>query len=1303
MRWARVALYSFLGLFGLLVIAAILLLTMDLGRFKGTTEDLLSDLLEREFRIDGEFQVHVGRHIRIVADDVSLAGAQWGTAGKIASVGHLAGTVDTWSLIRGPILIESLQIDNARVHLESNDAGEDNWTFFPPTPEDEIEETEPEERPRLPVMLDDAEINDFKLTYDSPERPRPFQFTAVRVRAEQTADRSLRVDLDGDINSTPLALALTVGPVDNLVDFYEVDFLVAGNLGEIQIDGEAQFGNLIRPRRPTIRLSIKGPNAEYLTGILRVQQMTTGSLDLTASISPVGEKMQLLVNGAFGEFSLDATGGFVNLQELQDVDLRVAASGPDASKIAALLGNDKVPEDPFSIVGNFTRSGSELTADDIRIAVGKTQFEIGGYFGSFPDPRDATARIRVVGPDFGRFNKLLGLPGRLQGPFKLDADLAPIAEGGARVDLHAVAQDIRLSVVGNVTDDPQFIGTRVDVNFNGPNLQIVALAGGLEDAPAEPFDVRVLVDTVQNGFRIEQGTLKAGDDQLDLEGLVGNRPLEADTDIRFEMTGPDIAATLAAFGRDADELPTAQFRVAGRVERGAENFLLHDVRAAIGDDLEYQLTVDGELSTSPKLEGTRLRVNANGASLGALTDAAGIEGIPHAQFSASANVEIQAAGYLVENGSIHIADDVINVDGLIGEKPLERGTDVRFSASAPDLRSTLQSFSIEAGAVPPGKFSAAGQLRHRGDYFALQNLTASLAGANLNLSGRLGALPDLNGTNLELGVNGADLSRLLPADRQLPALAVPYGMSAKIEVLDDVLSIEKLDGFAEKARLAADLKLSLSPLLQHGEYSIDASAEDMYKLLPGLADVGVPERAPLELHTDGSWLDNFWTLDNFYLQLGEGNITASGTVDGPPSFDRTDLEFDWNVSSVRSLSVLAGRELPDDEAHLKFHLTGTNDLMTLEDFSAAIGDSDILGDFSMTAGEVPRIHVGFSSDRLNLAPYLPEPAEEVRAAGEPAPQTPKKEKRVIPDTPIDLDVLRKFILTVDIRIAELLLRHRALVDIELAGAVEDGALRVDNFGLRNTDGGSMSGQFAVEPGESGAELLLAINGSGLHLGMPADTAEAFEALPRYDLDTVLSGNGRTVRELAGSLNGYVRLVGGAGRLKANALRFFTSDFLSEVLTTVNPFAKTDPYTNFQCTTVLLRLEDGVVSGKPALVSQSERLRIFSNATVDLKTEKLSADINTVPQKGLGLSFSDLVNPYTKLGGTLASPSLALDPEGALIEGGAAVATAGLSILAKRFKDRYLSEKDACGKAVAEADPDFAILRERFYPAEPADN
>jgi len=152
-----------------------------------------------------------------------------------------------------------------------------------------------------------------------------------------------------------------------------------------------------------------------------------------------------------------------------------------------------------------------------------------------------------------------------------------------------------------------------------------------------------------------------------------------------------------------------------------------------------------------------------------------------------------------------------------------------------------------------------------------------------------------------------------------------------------------------------------------------------------------------------------------------------------------------------------------------------------------------------------------------------------------------------------------------------------------------------------------------------------------------------------------------------------------------AFTFFARDFITELANTINPFTKSDPYTNVTCTVVLLQLDDGVLNGSPAFVRQTEKLRIMANARVDLKTEKLDADFKMTPQKGLGLSISGLVNPYIKLTGTLGKPALVVDPESILIEGSVAVATAGISILAKSFKDRFLSGKDPCGKALAEAE------------------
>ena len=1289
----RIARNILIGFAALLTLTMVLLLTVDLGRFKGTTEDFVSSMLGRDFAIGGEFQVHLGRQIHIVAEDVKLADADWSSNDAFARVGRFEGTIDTWSLISSPIRVEKLRIDNVRVNLLSSESGQDNWDLFPA---DEADEEQPQERLTLPAILVDALVADLVLGYDAPQRPQPLTFKATEIRAVQTDADALQLDLSGDINETPLELVASAGVVANLVNFRDVDFDLSGRLGEIRFDGEAAVDDVLQPRRPTASLKLQGPNAEYLTSILRMQQLTTGPLDLVATIVPVGEKMQLMVNGIFGEFALDASGQFVDLQDLREVDLRIAASGPDSSAVGRLLGNDFVPADPFSVVGNLQRSGDRVSVEALKVTVGKSQFDVGGRFEQFPDPRSAQATIQIDGPDFGQFNRLLGLPGKLTGPFSLQGKLAPRVDGGATIDMTAVARDIHLSVAGDISDQADFVGTRLEVNSTGPDLRTVTTALGLEQGPAEPFEMALVAERVAEGVKIETGTLTLASDRFALTGLVGNEPMQAGTDVDFDVLVPDLARTLTAFGRDADELPSARFAASGRIERGTENFVLHDVAASIGNNREYLLNVEGWISPETDFVGSKVEVSASGKSLGALTDAAGIEGMPDLPFELRASVGRLAGGVSVEDGSARVGDDRVKLHGRIADKPLEGDTDVSFEAQSPDFKASLKRFGADIAELPPGPLDVQGEMRYQGKYFAVQKLQATLAGAKLNAVGRLGMFPELEGTKLTVQMNGTDLSRLLPDEQKFSALNKPFGLSAKVGVRNKDLSLDDVSAFVDEMRLTADIDLRMSPMLGGGKFSINATSPDLFRLTPRLAEISVSERAPLEFHADGKWVDDVWTLDDFSLQLGKGTLVAKGTVDGPPDFTRTDLRSTVNISSQRNLSMLAGRELPDEPAMLKMHLVGSDEVMTLKEFAGTFGESDISGEFTLRRGDKDNINFGLRSKRLNLAPYLPELTAENLPEKEPEEQKPKAD-RVIPDTVIPMDELRKYRVSANVDIAELNLRHRTLRDILAVGAVEGGALKLTNFNIKSSRDEVLTGKLNLRPVETGAELLLSIQGTALAMGLPAVSIEEMQKLPRYDVDTVLHGVGVTVRELAGSLDGYVRLVSGPGDIRTKALAFFTNDFLSEVFSTVNPFVKSDPYSHYKCVAILLRIDDGVVAGQPAAVVQTDRLRIFASGKVDLKTEKLNATINTVPTRGLGISFSDLINPYTMIGGTLASPSLILDPERALIEGGTAVATGGISILAKKFKDRFLSAKDACGEAVADADPDFQAVKESYYP------
>jgi len=416
------------------------------------------------------------------------------------------------------------------------------------------------------------------------------------------------------------------------------------------------------------------------------------------------------------------------------------------------------------------------------------------------------------------------------------------------------------------------------------------------------------------------------------------------------------------------------------------------------------------------------------------------------------------------------------------------------------------------------------------------------------------------------------------------------------------------------------------------------------------------------------------------LELGDGFIEIGGSLDGPPTFERTELEFEWVASSVRKLSALAGRELPDHRLRLKAHLVGTRDVMTMKDFEFTLGDSDLDGQFTMRAGEVPAVEIDVTSKLFDISEYLPEPEEE------PQPATDLVDNKVIPDTPIPLQLLQSFVADIDIEIAELRTRSLRLIGLELDALVSDGALNVEKLSFANQGGGSFVLSTGLTPNSSGgADFVLAADGKDMVMAVRVETEDDLQHLPRLQFRADLTANGTTVRDLAGSLDGYVRVVGGAGRVPTGAFAFLTQDFVTELVSTINPFTKSDPYTNVECAVMLLHFYDGVLKSDPVFVQQTDKLRIFASTNIDFETETLDANFKMVPRKGLGLSLSNLVNPYVKLTGTLSKPALVIDPEGVLIEGGLAVATAGISLLAKSFKDRFLSEKDPCGKALAEAD------------------
>ena len=193
---------------------------------------------------------------------------------------------------------------------------------------------------------------------------------------------------------------------------------------------------------------------------------------------------------------------------------------------------------------------------------------------------------------------------------------------------------------------------------------------------------------------------------------------------------------------------------------------------------------------------------------------------------------------------------------------------------------------------------------------------------------------------------------------------------------------------------------------------------------------------------------------------------------------------------------------------------------------------------------------------------------------------------------------------------------------------------------------------------------------------------SLEALPRHDVQATLSARGDTPHQLASSLNGEILLTGGAGTLQDMNISFATESFTAQLFNTLLPMLKTEtPDMEVECTVLAADITDGVVALNPGFVFRTQRVDLSARGEIDLETEKMAIRFDNQARKGFGLSAASLVNPYVQITGTLASPSLGLDITNSALAGGAAVATGGLTVIAKPLYGRFLRRSNPCDVAL----------------------
>ncbi|HZF98756.1 MAG TPA: AsmA family protein [Pseudoxanthomonas sp.] len=373
---------------GVLAVALlVLLLVFDWNWLKWPVQGLVKAQTGRDFVIEGDLDVDLGRITTVTAENLSFANAAWSRNPTMASAERAALQVELFPLLfRWQVRLPLVRLDKPDIRLETGPDGKGNWEFSKDEPNDEplplrrlwIEDgrmryASAVDKTEVDVAIDSAMPNRDgaapPIEIDGKGRWRGSDFK-VSGRAESPlelaqTDAPYRIDLRASAGATE---AKARGSLVNPFQLQQFD-LQLGLSGQDMKDLYPLTGIATPPTPPYRfdgRLSRKGNTWRY-----RDFSGKAGDSDLrgTAEFRAGGEQPVLIANLVSRRLDLDDLGGFVGAPpQTGSGEVANARAKAQAAKLAAAA--KVLPQTPYNL--------ERLRAMDADVRLKATRIEAPG-------------------------------------------------------------------------------------------------------------------------------------------------------------------------------------------------------------------------------------------------------------------------------------------------------------------------------------------------------------------------------------------------------------------------------------------------------------------------------------------------------------------------------------------------------------------------------------------------------------------------------------------------------------------------------------------------------------------------------------------------------------------------------------------------------------------------------------------------------------------------------------------------------------------------------------------------------------
>lgn len=403
---------------------------------------------------------------------------------------------------------------------------------------------------------------------------------------------------------------------------------------------------------------------------------------------------------------------------------------------------------------------------------------------------------------------------------------------------------------------------------------------------------------------------------------------------------------------------------------------------------------------------------------------------------------------------------------------------------------------------------------------------------------------------------------------------------------------------------------------------------------------------PIAVEGGGRWKGNRFTIEgtaqsplalrdrnqpyriDARAQAGATRAHARGTLLDPFRMRDFDLQLALSGKNMEDLFPLIGIATPPTPPYrLDGHFTRDGNTWHYQNFSGVVGDSDLAGDASVTAGvkgtKRPYLRANLVSKRLDfddLAGFVGgAPQSKVGETTNPelaAKATQLASRgRVLPDTPYELNKLRAMDADVRWKAQRIDAPKLPLDDMDAHMLLENGLLQLKplNFGVA---GGDIRSEIRMDAREATIRTRADITARGLQLGQlfPASelTKDAAGAIGGH---VVLTGSGNSVARILGSADGEAALGMGRGRVSNLLMELAGIDIAEAVKFLITK----DRNIPVRCAFGDFAVQDGVMTAR-ALAFDTTDTIIVGNGKISLRDETLDLHLRPRPKDRSVLSL-----------------------------------------------------------------------------------